>query len=815
MLPLSETVLLFMGLLAIAMVAASFAGRIPIPFTVILVGIGMALGVASQQFEPLAVLQHLRLTPDMVLFIFLPALIFESGYNLDARQLIKDIVPILTLAVPALLLSATIIGSCLWLLFDMDFSLALLFGALISATDPVAVIALFKELGAPQRLTVLVEGESLLNDATAIVVFNILVGIVLAGGLETGALLGASTEFLYVFFGGALLGILFGLIFSEWMRLLRNVPSGILALSVILAYLIFIVAEHYLHVSGVMAVAAAALCLGVYGVTRIPQRAGEVLRETWEFIAFVCNALLFLLVGLSVDLQAMSEHLPYIAAAIALVLLARTPAIYALLPATIRLFRLPHIRRGDQHIMWWGGLKGGLAIAIVLAIPEEIPGKQLLLHMTLGVVVFTLLVNASTIRPLIHRLGLDQLTSQEQAELTQGLAHIQGQADHTLSQIRHAGLISKASFRSSSKKIKSALHGESHAVGEGQQLHYVYLVGMRAEMEELEQLRDAGTVPQYVLLDLKSELERDRELLCCEMDRLFKLEDEGDTPILRLEMALLRRLRERDWLVTSLAYYQMLRLSQRLRRNVLRILMSEAAVEHLQERSDLPAHARDTVLDVYKSRLGMLRRRVTIIRREFPEFFSRFEAWFGMQAALAAAQNQSDDDHEHGEISAKVHARIHQRIAEALGAVPRVGDAVPQLPAHDLLQMVPLFSSLPESVLKAIAEKATPITFLGDDVIIGEGEKGDALYIISRGCVQISRGASTSDSVIVAELREGDFFGEMALLGDQVRKATVHAMNAVTMLRLTRADVLALADKFPEVARQLHEAEAARKPAEE
>ncbi|MDX8409287.1 MAG: cation:proton antiporter [Mariprofundales bacterium] len=806
--PLAETVLVLMGLLAVAMVAASLAKELPIPFTVILVGIGMVLGGLSHVWQPLHLLEQFRLSPDLVLFVFLPALIFESGYNLNARQLLKDMLPVLTMAVPALLLSTAIVGLGLWLLFGMEPAVALLFGALISATDPVAVIALFKELGAPLRLTVLVEGESLFNDATAIVVFNILLAMALAGGLQGDALLGSGFEFLYVFLGGTLAGLAFGFVFSEWMRLLRSTPSGILVLSVVLAYVSFTVAEHFLHVSGVMAVVGAALCLGVYGITRIPHHASVALRETWELIAFVCNSLLFLLVGLSVNVVSLAEHLPYIIAAIILVVLARLPAVYFMLPAMLRLFRLPQVRQGDKLIMWWGGLKGGLAIAIVLSIPEQLPYRQLLLDMTLGVVVFTLLVHAPTIRPLIHKLGFDRLTDDEQAELQQGLNHAKRYAQEILLRMQQTGLMSRATYQRSTNHVARALEGDVRLAAEGQQRHQLYRVAMRAEVEALEQLKDAGMVPQYVLMDIKSEMRCEREAIAGETGKPTPGQGRQN-PLLRMERAIIGRVREHDWLIGWLVRYQMMRLSQLLRRNVVRILMAEAALAELGQREDLSGELRQEVEGAYRLRLETLNRQVVEVRREFPDFFTRFESWLGIQVSLASAQRQSANDFDHGETGSKAYAMIDQRIAHALEEVPTIGRAVPELSGQELIQMVPLFSSLSAVPIDALAKQARMITFLSGDTVIAEGSHGDALYIISRGCVEVSRGQG-AQRVVLAELHEGDFFGEMALLGDRVRKATVVAVQSVTLLRLSRIKVLALSKQYPEVARQLRQTEAIR-----
>jgi len=288
--PISELVLVVMGLLSIAMFAASVGRTLPIPYTVFLVLIGMVLATLADRVPALAPLGEFKLTPDLVFFIFLPALIFESALNLDARQLMKDIAPIFVLAAPALVISTGVIGFGLWGYMDLDLTLALLFGALISATDPVAVVALFKELGAPARLTTLVEGESLFNDATAIVLFHILLGIALAGTFTSGDLQHAVFEFFYVFFGGVVCGGLIGLGIAALMRRIRGSDTAILVMSLVMAYASFVLAEHLLHVSGVMAAVSAAIAMGFYGVTRISQSALRSIRETWEIIALVCNS---------------------------------------------------------------------------------------------------------------------------------------------------------------------------------------------------------------------------------------------------------------------------------------------------------------------------------------------------------------------------------------------------------------------------------------------------------------------------------------------------------------------------------------------
>lgn len=807
--PLSETILLVMALLGLAMLVAALCRNLPVPFTVFLVVVGVALGHLGRHYPPLQALGTLHLTPELVLFLFLPALIFESALNLNARQLVKDLAPVTALAIPALLASTAIISGGLWLLLDMDPLLALLFGALISATDPVAVIALFKELGAPLRLNTLVEGESLFNDATAIVLFKILLGLALAGSLSWADLGTAGGEFLRVFIGGAAVGAVLGYVLSELALRLLPIRGALLVMTLVMAYATFILAEHYLHVSGVMAVVAAALTFGLAGVTRIPQTSTAQVRETWEFLALCCNALLFLLVGLSVDLGDLAGRMGHILVAALLVLLARASAVYTLVPATTRMFRLPTISLGERHIMWWGGLKGGLAIAIVLSIPQELPGRDLLVDMTLGVVLVSLLLNAPTIRPLMRWLGMDRLTPDERSELRRGLVQAVSRAESTLDELVAAEAISRKTRHRVMAQIHTLAQAEEGPAQEGQALRRAHLEALRAEAVTLEELRETGLVQQYTYLELRATLQRDRE-------SLFDAEENeaasARNPFLGLEAAVLRRLREANWATGLLARYQSLRLAQRLQHDMAGALMCRAALVRLADSRTLDPQAREAVSAVYSRRLRRRQARIEAVRREFPEFYERFEARVVHGTALQSALVRVEHQHHEGEIGTKAYGRIERLLHRALERLPPVSAPLPRLSPAELIRVVPLFRSLPADAAEKLAARARFVTFLPGDTVIGEGERGDALYVITRGRMQVTRREAEGPQAL-AELGEGDFFGETALLGDQVRTATVQATTPATVLRLGRKDVLALAAEDPVLDGQLQAAYAARQGA--
>jgi len=418
------------------------------------------------------------------------------------------------------------------------------------------------------------------------------------------------------------------------------------------------------------------------------------------------------------------------------------------------------------------------------------------------VVVFTLLINAPTIKPLMNKLGLNELNEDELVELEQGVLHARENALKVLKSMEKAKFMSRSGLHQANKLIRDVMQEHDITVSPEQQLSHVRQIAIRAELEELERLRDAGMVPQYLLVDIRSELRVEREAASGETP--------PDNPILKFEQGLLRWLRERDWMAGWLSRYQGLRMFARLKRSILRILMADAAIRNLEARKDIDEGARETVRDEFKARRNALHVEVAEVHENYPGFFARFETRLGMQAALVGAVWQADDDQKHGEIGQKVHHHIQRLVLDASTRIPEVENAPLTLPAKDLIHMVPMFSLLSETAAEALGNRAAVVTFLPDDTVIEEGDKGDALYIVSQGTVEVSH-LESGKREILAELRSGDFFGEMAMFGDQVRKATVVAKQPSTLLRLTRKEVLALTSEHPEVGERLREAEEERR----
>jgi CPA1 family monovalent cation:H+ antiporter len=378
------------GLLLIATIVGILARRSRMPYTVGLVIVGAALAIIFQGL-------HVDLAPELILGIFVPPLIFEAAFHLPIVDLRRNIGPILILTTIGVLLTTFLVGGIVAYGAGIPLEYAIIFGSIIAATDPVAVIALFKSLGVPKRLQVLLEGESLLNDGTAIVIFNIAVAAAMTGAFSVR---GGIRDFVVsagVGLGiGVVLGILASLVISRIDDYLIET-----AITFVLAYGAFILAES-IHVSGVLAVVAAGLANGNIGPRAMSPTTRIVVFNFWEFMSFIANSFVFLLIGLVTDISLLFNYWPAILWGIFAALVARMIVIYGLLYP----FRTIPIRW--KHVIYWGGLRGAISLALVLSLATEInsAASNQLLAMVFGLVLFTLLIQGTSMSVVVKRLRI-------------------------------------------------------------------------------------------------------------------------------------------------------------------------------------------------------------------------------------------------------------------------------------------------------------------------------------------------------------------------------------------------------------------------
>ena len=431
-----ELIRLFVLLVGAAALVTLLARRIQLPYTVALVAFGIAAGTLA----PLRV----EISPQLVLVVLLPALIFEASYQTDFGKLRPSLVGVSLLAGPGVLVSASIVAAALHFGAGLALPQAFVVGAMLSATDPAAVIATFKRLASPRRLATLVEAESVFNDGTGIVVFALAVDFVSrpVGAAEIGS------TFVWVTLASTALGAVAGYVAS---RILPTVGDHLIeiSLSVVLAYGTYLAADA-LHLSGVIATAVAGIVLGTYGRKNgLSPRTEEALDTVWEFVAFLATAFVFLVVGFAISIRALADVASPIAWAFAATLAGRAIIVYGLLGVWRLVQRRTHSpkrarkRKGHQaagrdgaaghneaagrdgtaghneaaipldwlHVVFWSGLRGAVSTALALSLPLDFPNRSALQGITFGVVLVTLLLQATTAELVVARWGRDRSRS--------------------------------------------------------------------------------------------------------------------------------------------------------------------------------------------------------------------------------------------------------------------------------------------------------------------------------------------------------------------------------------------------------------------
>ncbi len=387
------------AVLAVAMIVAIAARQIKLPYTVGLVIVGAVVALSGAGLAP-------HLTHDLIFDLILPPLLFEAALTLSWRELMRDSLPLLALAGAGTLVSAAVVATSMTA-FGWPLLSAMVFGALIAATDPVAIIAMFKDNRIKGRMRLLVESESLLNDGAAAVLFVMAVAFAQSGGADQSA--AATTMTLAkIVLGGVAVGALFGggaILVS--LRTSEHLIEA--ALTTIAAFGSFLAAE-YLHVSGVLATVTAGLVMGNLGILSekeggyITLKGREFVLSFWDFAAFLANSVVFLLIGADVaSMPFGAVGVTPLALAIITVLCARAMTVYPL--SSLFLASRWKISFREQHVLWWGGLRGALALALALSLPDSLPQRDEIVAVTFAVVGFSIVVQGLTMPLLLRALG--------------------------------------------------------------------------------------------------------------------------------------------------------------------------------------------------------------------------------------------------------------------------------------------------------------------------------------------------------------------------------------------------------------------------
>ena len=796
-LPLEEMIIGTCLLLLFASILLTLANKIHIPFTILLVLFGVGLSWLGTRFpDILGPVHQLRISPDIILFLLLPTLIFESAYSLNGRLLAKNLGPVLMLAIPGVLVSTFIIGAILTLATPLPIVPALLLGAILSATDPVSVIALFKQLGAPARLTMLVEGESLLNDASSIVVARILMGLIVAGSITFQSVGKGAVDLVVIFAAGWVLGMCVAWVFGK-----TKLDSFVqITITTILAYGSYIFAEKVLHASGIMATMAAGLAMGGWGKEKVTPSIQEYLEHFWGYMAFVANALLFLLVGMRVNLGELSGAVGSLVWVYIAMLVSRALVVYGLIPLVSRKEK---VDLRYQTIIFWGGLRGGIAIALALSLPA-FEHTENFLALVMGAVLCTLVFHGLTIEPLLKFFKLDVPPLADRFTGIQGRLSALKHAARHMTDLVSGGLFSGSlteKMRKESETEIARLHLDLTSlrkteIGPGDECSMLFLAAFAEEKALFIDMLHKGHITEPTfrehsqLLTLNTDAVRYNRELEGNAQVTFQKKRRGRLARIVVKVPLLSRYAEQ---------MRMQGISTDYEKTWARYKSTSQVLGHLDHLADLNAISDNVVENVrhrYLQWNEAAKKELDEVAGLFPEFVVDMQERFGRRLLLIAEAESIEQQQVQGLMPKGIAEKIKESIEHRLDSLK--GQSVQKLviDPSELLRKVPFFRDIPQAEFTAISAHMRPYSAPENETIIRQGAPGDSLFLIARGVVRISHKDKDGERDI-ASLVAGDFFGEMALLLHEPRNATARAITPSALYELKRADLDTVCAAYP------------------
>jgi CPA1 family monovalent cation:H+ antiporter len=797
---MATTLVALMSILAIGFLGTWAASRLRVPHSVFLVVLGVAAGMSMRGHAGATYIDSLaELFPDLVVLVLLPPLIFEAAYGLDSGQLRRELLPLSALSIVALGVSTALIGYGLHWVFRLELLPSLVFGALISATDPVAVVALFKEVGAPRRLNTLVEGESVLNDGTAIVLFRVLLAATAASHLGRGFVVWGVLQFIEVALGGALVGLAVAGIMSLLLRLTSRSGASQLGVTVVAAYLSFIVADRYLGVSGVISTLVVGLYVGRRARLELNRDALEGMRHVWKFLALSANVVVFVAVGLVADPALILDNVAVIPTTVGIAYLARALSVFLTIPAVNALRLTPPISIAYQVVLFWGGLRGGLALALVLVLPEGFPHKQLFAVLAVAVVTATLVINALTTKGVLRVLKLDQLEPADRRFYVEALDLAQGAAFEQLSRAADTGSLSRALVEQQRTSAHAAL-GAARAAAEGSPPDPDLRFSVSSLLLQERRAYDLRLADGVLSKDAYRQLQ---ELVTTRLDAFHR---EGVKGLMGLTFGLgdpgqggvAGRFFPR--FVLSRTAGPLHRLTIRLEV----LLHLKLALEDMARSS-----SRMPMSGVVRQWLAEADRELQTFFRAYPHYAAAVQASFIADAIQARSRAVIQQLFEASIISGVVRTKAEQQVA-AIHAQAVAGARKLLTPTRAyLMGRVPMFQTLPASALQKIADFSRSVVVEPGRAVVREGEEGHSFFVVTAGLLEVRRSGEDGQEGH-PRLFAGDFFGETSLLFNQPRNATVVAVMTTELLELGQSTLEFILKEYPLVRAQIFETAHAR-----
>jgi CPA1 family monovalent cation:H+ antiporter len=771
------------------------AAKLRLPPAVLLAAFGITIGAVSNVVPhgafgaAILMFKELPLSSETIIYVFLPLLVFEAGITSDVRRILEDAAPILLLAIVATLVTTAAIGFALWTLAGVPLVVCLLLGSVVATTDPAAVIAIFRDVGAPARLTRLVEGEALLNDAAAIALFVVLLGMIVSGR-EPNIAAGAR-EFVTSFIGGAALGLLAGRILLLVIPWLRDDRLAEASLTLALAYLAFICGERLFHVSGIVTVLIAGLTVSALGQARIAPHSWTFLSDLWEQFAFWARSLVFVLASilvpkllLDMDLHDVLLTVVLIAAAFA----ARLLVLFVLLPPLSWFNLTEPISTPYKLAIAWGGLRGALTLALALAITENRSLSPHIQHfvavLATGMVLFTMLVSGTTLRPVIRLLGLDRLPPRDRILRDQALALAYEEVCEAVRETAQQYALSDTAVAEAVAPYESWIKAtgerdDKETTVTGRVRLTTALLALANQerglvLEAWAQRTVSARTVQVLLRNADALIEGARLA-----GRAGYKRGAEAALSFRFGFHVAYQLYKRF----AIARFLAARLGERFEVLLFTRLLITQLISFTGRRLDPIFGSRVAELagKILAARLDATTAAVETLRHQYPDHAAALETQFLRQSASRRELGRYEALFQEGLIAREIYDDLRRSVDEAQIAKRRPRFDL-GLDTYALIARLDMLAGLDEHQLHRVRRLLRPRFTVPNERIIRKGDRADAVYFIASG---------TAEVVLPRErvqLGTGDFFGEMALLTRQPRQADVVALTYCRLLLLRKTD---------------------------
>ncbi|MCR8725180.1 cation:proton antiporter [Frigidibacter sp. ROC022] len=788
--------------------AEPLAARLRLPYSVILAMLGVLIGAGAIFFlrtdltdalNPVAeAILGLPIRSNVFLYVFLPTLLFQATLGMNLRRMLDDWVPILMLAVVAVVIATLSVGYALYWVSALPLAACLLIGAIVSTTDPSAVVSIFRSISAPRRLARIIEGESLLNDAAAIAIFGLFMGFVMLG-VPDPSLRDALARFPVLIAGGAFTGWLSARIAVWVMALFSRHELAQLSISISLPYLAYIGAEQSVGASGVIAVVVAGLTLNLTGPGRLSPQTWKNLRELWGMLAHWAGALIFILAALLIPRlleEVRAADVALVGVVILAAIVARAIILFGLLPLLTLLRVSPAIEPRYRVAILWGGLRGAVTLALALAVTESfrVPAetKRLVGILATGFTLFTLFVQGTTLRSMIGWLGLDRLSPIDEALSRQVVAVALQTVREDVATTTENYDLSRDIVRSEAKDFGARL---DVAVKDAEESADI----LDRDRVTLGLIALAGHERDSILVRVRERTISAgmAEQVLSDADRLIEGARTGGRSgyqrAARRSVAYGRAFRAADLLHRRLGLSAPL---ARLTADRFELLLSQRLILR-----DLGTFIDGRIRRIHGRRVAellreLLSRRIEAVetaleglRLQYPGYAEELERRFIRRTALRLEEREYAAMREDGLIGAEVYTALIRGLqARRAAAEERPGLDI-ALQRTELVRQFPVFAELDDAALKRLGRALQTRYVNAGDLVIRKDVAARSVFFIASGAVELESAGQTW------RLGRGEMFGQMAILMNKPRRAEVRAIAPSTLLVLDEARFRRLLDR--------------------